>query len=216
MQGWHAPGTCRWSQAHFDAALIPSPAPSAPQEQQRGCRKRRQQDVAFLARQGEQTWGSPGGRGHFPTTCCRTALPRAPSPAMKGGASALVTPNAHKNTGQTLGNLMGGLHLGHCAKHQGPWCELSHGAGPFLWEGKVPAAAGPSAQGEAQGKGLRHGRAAQHCRTESPWASLCRAEEGFERSAPPVLCIRDAPLDRTAIPPPQPGVRSPRSGCGGP
>lgn len=177
----------------------------------------RQQDVAFLARQGEQTCGSPGGRGHFPTTCCRTALPHTPSPATRGGASAPVTPNAHKNTGETLRNLMAGLHSGHCAQHQGPWCELSHRAGPSLRDGKVLDAAGPSAQGETQGKGLWHGQAAQRCCTESPWASLCRAEEGFERSAPLVLCIRDAPLDRAAIPPPQPGVLlSPQPGCGRP
>lgn len=77
-------------------------------------------------------------------------------------------------------------------------------------------AAGSSAQGAALEKGLRHGQAAQHSSPESLWASLCRGEEGVERSAPLVLRIRDASLDRAAIPSPKPGVLpSPQSGRGG-
>lgn len=65
-------------------------------------------------------------------------------------------------------------------------------------------------------KGLGHGQAAEHPSPERPWASLCRGEEGFEQSAPPVLHIRDASLGHTAVPPPNPGVLlSPQSGRGG-
>lgn len=80
----------------------------------------------------------------------------------------------------------------------------------------MPAAARPSAQEAVLEKGLEHGRAAQRSSPGSPWASLCRGEEGFERSAPLVLRIRDASLDLAAIPPPTPGVLlSPQSGKGG-
>ena len=70
----------------------------------------------------------------------------------------------------------------------------------------MPAAAGPSAQGAVPEKGLGHGWAGQRSCPESLWVSLGRAEEGFERSAPLLQRIRDASLDRAAIPPPKPGV----------
>lgn len=38
----------------------------------RGQRTRGQQDIAFLAKQSRQSWGSPEGRGHFSTTCSTT------------------------------------------------------------------------------------------------------------------------------------------------
>ena len=110
-QARRAPGTCRWSGTHRDAALTPLCILLTPQEGERGRRKRGQQDIAFLAKQSQQTWGSPGSGGYFPTPCQGTALPWAPSPAMRGGAHAPATPNAHENTGETLGSLMGGPAL---------------------------------------------------------------------------------------------------------
>lgn len=94
-QGWrpHKPGML-WVSAGGQGVI----AMTTPRRR-KGPQKGGQEDFAFLAKQGQQTWGSPGNRGHFLTTCQGTALPWT--------LPQKCTQNAHENAGDTLETLMG-------------------------------------------------------------------------------------------------------------